>query len=78
MRLGMSVPDAARDTGLSVRLIWARIAAGEIDARKVGRRTIVLEDSLREFLQRQPRARSGNPATHQAGCAVDGTTSLTR
>jgi hypothetical protein len=32
------------------------IKRGEIDARKVGRRTIVLADSLRDYLARQPRA----------------------
>jgi len=32
------------------------IKTGEIDARKIGRRTVIIAASLRAYIERQPRA----------------------
>jgi hypothetical protein len=36
--------------------MFGLIRDGEVDARKVGRRTIIIADSLRDYLLRQPKA----------------------
>jgi hypothetical protein len=53
-----SIAAAVQATGNAVSRtrMFDLIKRGEIDARKVGRRTIVLADSLRDYLARQPRA----------------------
>ena len=54
----LSIAAAVQSTGgaISRTRIFELIREGEIDARKVGRRTVVVSDSLRAFLMRQPRA----------------------
>jgi hypothetical protein len=32
------------------------IRTGQIDARKIGRRTVIIADSLRAYIERQPRS----------------------
>ena len=56
--IAFSPDNAAKATGgaISRTRIFALIKAGEIDARKVGRRTVILADSLRSYLERQPKA----------------------
>jgi excisionase family DNA binding protein len=53
-----SPENAAKATGgaLSRTRIFALIKDGEIDARKVGRRTVILSASLKAYLERQPKA----------------------
>jgi hypothetical protein len=53
-----SIAGAVQATGGAVTRtrLFDLIKNGEIDARKVGRRTIVMADSLRDFLARQPKA----------------------
>jgi hypothetical protein len=36
--------------------LFALIRAGEVDARKLGKRTVIMADSLRAYIKRQPRA----------------------
>jgi hypothetical protein len=57
-----SVSAAVEATGraISRTRLFELIRTGEIDARKVGRRTVVMADSLHEYLQRQPKAARGN------------------
>ncbi len=47
---------AATGGAITRTRMFALIRAGEVDARKVGRRTVIVADSLRDYLMRQPRA----------------------
>jgi hypothetical protein len=54
-----SIAAAVQATGnaISRTRMFDLIKKGELDARKVGRRTIVLADSLRDYIARQPPVR---------------------
>ena len=54
----LSIAAAVGATGNAVSRtrLFDLIRAGEVDARKVGRRTVVLADSLRAYIERQPCA----------------------
>ena len=54
----LSIASAVQATGNAVSRtrLFDLIRTGEVDARKVGRRTVVVADSLRAYLLRQPRA----------------------
>jgi len=56
--MAYSIASAVEATGkaISRTRIFEAIKSGELDARKVGRRTVVMADSLRAYLERQPRA----------------------
>lgn len=54
----ISIDDAARLTGICRSRIYDLINAGSIDARKMGKSTLILGDSLRKFLENLPPARS--------------------
>lgn len=58
--IAYSIPAAVAATGNAVSRtrMFALIKAGEIDARRVGRRTVIMADSLRAYLDRAPPARS--------------------
>jgi hypothetical protein len=53
-----SIRSAVDATGNAVSRtrMFELIKNGEVDARKVGRRTVIVADSLRDYLLRQPRA----------------------
>jgi hypothetical protein len=57
--LALSIAQAVTATGgaISRTRLFSLIGSGEIDARRVGRRTVVLSDSLKAFLDRAPSAR---------------------
>lgn len=48
--LAVPIPEAARLGGVGRSTIYAEIAKGNLKIRKVGRRTIVAMDDLREWL----------------------------
>jgi hypothetical protein len=56
--LAFSIAAAVNATGnaISRTRLFELIRDGEIDARKVGRRTVIVADSLRAYLLRQPKA----------------------
>jgi excisionase family DNA binding protein len=49
-----SIPQASARTGLSRTTIYALIKRGDIQARKAGRRTLILADALDQFLSQLP------------------------
>jgi excisionase family DNA binding protein len=49
-KLGYSVEQAADAVGIGRTEMYARLATGEIESVKVGRRRIVPADALREWL----------------------------
>ena len=48
--LAVSIPEAARLGGVGRSTIYSEISKGNLKIRKVGRRTIVAMDDLREWL----------------------------
>jgi excisionase family DNA binding protein len=49
-KLGYSVVEAARLSGLSRSLIYSQLKEGTLVARKLGRRTIITHEELRRFI----------------------------
>ncbi len=56
--LAFSPEEAARRIGSSRTVIFAMIAAGELKARKLGRRTLILDADLRAWLNSLPMRRA--------------------
>jgi excisionase family DNA binding protein len=52
--LAHSIEDAARRTSCGRTLIYAAIKSGALKARKVGRRTVILDEDLRTWLASLP------------------------
>jgi excisionase family DNA binding protein len=55
-RYAHPIPDAAGILGIKQSKLYELIASHQIRAKKIGSRTVVLDDSLREFLESQPDA----------------------
>lgn len=55
-RYAHPIPDAADILGIKVSKTYELLAEGKIRAKKIGSRTVVLDESLREFLASQPDA----------------------
>jgi excisionase family DNA binding protein len=58
-RLAYSIGQASTRTGLSRTTIYALIKSGKIEARKSGRRTLILSDALDAFLSQLARRGQG-------------------
>lgn len=60
----LSIKEVCRITGLSRTLISAQIRLGKLNAKKAGRRTLVMRTDLRRWLEGlpavQPNARKGD------------------
>jgi excisionase family DNA binding protein len=56
-RLGLSVRETAVITGLGRSTIYEALASGRLLARKLGRRTVILESDLRAWLESLPPLR---------------------
>lgn len=54
----MRVPDACRFTGISRTTLYLLIARGEVEVVKLGAGTLVLTESLRDFIEKR-RHREG-------------------
>jgi excisionase family DNA binding protein len=50
-----SIPEVCAYTGLGRDSVYAAIRTGKLIARKYGRRTVVLDDDMRAFLEALPR-----------------------
>jgi excisionase family DNA binding protein len=57
--LSYSIPDAARRAGLSSSNVRLRIQNGELKARQMGRRVLILDADLRAWLEALPSAKRG-------------------
>ena len=56
-RQSYSVPEIAWRNNTSALTIWRAIASGALEARKIGRRTIVLAEAERAWIESLPSAR---------------------
>jgi Helix-turn-helix domain len=54
-RVAHSIPEVCAATGLGRDSVYAAIRTGKLVARKYGRRTVVLEDDMRAFLEALPK-----------------------
>jgi excisionase family DNA binding protein len=54
-RLALSVAEAAQQANVCRDKIYAAIRSGELEAKKAGRRTLVMADDLRRYLDALPR-----------------------
>jgi hypothetical protein len=54
----LSIAAAVGATGNAVSRtrLFDLIRTGEVDARKIGRRTVIIAESLRAYIERQPKA----------------------
>jgi hypothetical protein len=55
--IGYSVRDAARAIGVPVSTIWILLKERKLDARRCGRRNVILATSLRAYVEGLPPAR---------------------
>jgi excisionase family DNA binding protein len=53
-----SIPEVCAYTGLGRDSVYAAIRTGKLIARKYGRRTVVLDNDMRAFLEALPRLES--------------------
>lgn len=56
--ISMRVPDACRFTGISRSTLYLLISRGEIEVVKMGSSTLVITQSLRDFIEKR-RHRAG-------------------
>lgn len=56
----LTIEDATRVSGLSRSRLYEILARGEIEARKAGKRTLIVAESLKSYVERLP------PATFRA------------
>jgi hypothetical protein len=54
MALAYSIPDAVAASGLGRTRLYSAIKTGDLRTRKFGRRTIILVDDLKSFLEALP------------------------
>ena len=52
----LQIPDAAKYSGLSRTRVYELISTGALDARKMGKRTIISRASIDAFLADLPKA----------------------
>jgi excisionase family DNA binding protein len=55
-REGLSIAEACAMAGIGRTKLYEAIADGRLQARKVGKRTIILRNDLRAFLESLPTA----------------------
>jgi len=60
-QLAVSIPEAARRLGLSIRTVATLVSRRELVSRKVGRRRIIPIAALEAFLRELPRSEHSDP-----------------
>jgi predicted DNA-binding transcriptional regulator AlpA len=59
-QLSYNIEEAMQQTGMGRSLLYAEIKAGRLAARKIARRTVILDTDLRAWLEASPRLRPGD------------------
>lgn len=60
-QLAMTVEDAIKISGLARSRIYILLAEGKLEARKAGRRTLIIGESLRRYIDELPPAHFRSP-----------------
>jgi excisionase family DNA binding protein len=60
-RAAFSIPEVCAHTGLGRDAVYSAIRAGQLVARKLGRRTLITQQDLQRFLARLPKAGASHP-----------------
>ena len=58
-RMALSIDEAAQQANICRDKIYEAIRTGELEAKKVGRRTLVMADELRRYLDALPSLQLG-------------------
>ena len=56
MAISLSIKDASKESGLSVRMIYRLIGAGKLQSTMIGRRRLIVARSLTELVTRGLRS----------------------
>jgi excisionase family DNA binding protein len=62
-KVGFSIPEACHVSSCGRSKLYESLATGELAARKLGKRTIILREDLLRFLDSLPVANAKPPAT---------------
>jgi len=62
MAITLTLKDAAKESGLSIRTLYTLIGEGKLKSTTIGRRRLVIAKSLEELLLGKPRRQSGTEA----------------
>ena len=65
-RYAYSIPEAAEVIGIKTSKLYELIAEGQIIAKKIGSRTIILDETIRDFLANLPDAETNYTKRNQA------------
>lgn len=57
-KIGYSIDEAGHASSVGRSLIYKEIAAGNLRATKIGRRTVILADDLKQWLQSKAQAKA--------------------
>jgi excisionase family DNA binding protein len=71
-QLAVSIPEAARRLGLSIRTVATLVARRELRSRKVGRRRIIPVAALESFIRGDPRTLDVAPPEAKSGTRKHG------
>ena len=66
-KMAFSVDEAAMRAGLGRDAIYAAVRQGKLEAKKMGRRTLVTADALRRYLDSLPSLQLPQP--HEKGAS---------
>jgi predicted DNA-binding transcriptional regulator AlpA len=54
-KISVTVPEAVQMTGIARTMLYAAFKEGKLVPRKYGRRTVILVEDLRRFIESLPR-----------------------
>jgi excisionase family DNA binding protein len=60
--IALSIPEAAKFSGIGRTRLWELVSSGKVRAVKHGTRTLVLTDSLRAYVESLPAVEVRNAA----------------
>lgn len=56
MPIALTIENATKQSGLSRSRLYLLISEGKLEARKAGKRTLILGESLRQYIESLPAA----------------------
>jgi hypothetical protein len=55
-KISLTIPGASENSGIGRTTLYGLIGAGKLDARKCGNRTLIIAESLRNYVASLPAA----------------------